>query len=113
MTWQWRSGLDNIPNVLGGMAELTARDAGAQTEVADTDRIILELIGKVILTFSHGTDKDADALFRPNILDVVFDSYHFGIVTESNLPTVVREVVCDWVFYHLEQFFWRARSTNR
>lgn len=44
------------------MAEFTAGHTGTQAVVADTDLVILERVGKIIMTLGHGTDEDADTL---------------------------------------------------
>ena len=67
--------LNNIPHVLGGVAELAAGDAGAEAVVADADGVVLELVGEVVLAFGHGTDEDADALLQSEVGDVVSDSH--------------------------------------
>lgn len=51
----------NVPHIFGSMAELTAGHTGAQTVVADTDGVVLESIGEIVLTFSHCSDKNTDA----------------------------------------------------
>lgn len=61
--WTQGPGLYDTPHVLGGVAELTTSDACAQAEVADTDRVVFDLVGEVILTFSHCSDKHADTFF--------------------------------------------------
>ena len=57
---------DDVPDVLGGMAKLATCNTGTETVVADTDRFVLELIGKVILAFCHGTYKDTHTFFWPD-----------------------------------------------
>ena len=59
--------LDDVPNILSGVAELAAGDTGTQAEVADTDRVVLELIRKGVVSLGHGTDKDTDALFLTKV----------------------------------------------
>ena len=54
--------LDDVPHIFGGVAELAASNAGAQTEVTDTDSVVLERICKVIISLGHCADKHADAL---------------------------------------------------
>jgi len=96
---------DNVPNVLGGVAELAARDAGAQAVVADTDRFVLECVGEVVLAFSHGSDKDADAFLGRKTLDVISYSDHLGIETQSDLAAVWWEMVGYGVLDDFEEFF--------
>lgn len=57
------------------MAKLAAGYAGTQAEVADTDCIVFKFVGEVVLAFRHGADKDTDALFRVQCLDIVRYSY--------------------------------------
>lgn len=53
---------DNVPHLLGSMAELAACDTGTQAVVTDGNRVILEGVGKVIVSLGHGTHEDTDAL---------------------------------------------------
>jgi hypothetical protein len=53
--------LDDVPNVLGGVAKLTASHAGAKAEVADGDCIVLESVCKIIVAFGHSTNENTDA----------------------------------------------------
>lgn len=94
------------------MAELAASNTGGQAEVADTDGIILEGIGKVIATLGHSTDKDANALFRLELLDVVSDADDGGIETQGDLAAVGRQVIGDGVLDDLEQLLLRRSRSN-
>lgn len=69
---------DDVPDILGGVAELTAGYTGTETEVADGNGVVLELIGKVIVALGHGTDEDADALLGSESLDVVLDTHDWA-----------------------------------
>lgn len=53
---------DDIPNILGCIAEFSARYAGAEAVIADTDRIVFDMISKVIVAFRHRSNKDTNAL---------------------------------------------------
>lgn len=72
------------------MAEFAARNTSAQTVVADTDRIILERVRKVIMALCHGTDKDTDTLLGTQGIDVVLDPHDWGFVTEGDFTAVGR-----------------------
>lgn len=67
--------LDYIPDVLRGMAELAACDTRAKTVVADRDFVVHVLVGKVILSLSHGSDKYTHALLGSNIGNVISHAY--------------------------------------
>jgi hypothetical protein len=94
--------LDDVPDLLGGMAESTASDTGTQTEVADTDRVVLELICKGVVTLGHGSDEDADALLGCEIGDVVAHTNNGRVETKGDLAAVGREVVGDRVLNNLQ-----------
>lgn len=79
------------------MAEFAAGNTGTQAVVADTDGVILVLVRKVVPSLSHGTDKHADALLGTKRLDIVSDTHHGCIETQSNLPAIRRKVVRDGI----------------
>lgn len=103
-----RPASDNIPDIFSGVAEFTACNTGAQAVIANTDRFIFEGIGKIIFSFSHSSDENANAFFRCKALDVVSNSDHFGIKTECDFAAVRWQMICYWVFYDFEQFFLRV-----
>lgn len=61
------------------MAELAASNTGTERIVADTDRVVLELIRERIVALGHGTDEDANALLGSKILNVVPHSHDLRI----------------------------------
>lgn len=85
------------------MAEFTARHTCAQTVVADTDGVILEGVGKVIVTLGHGTNEDADTLVGTHRLDVVGGPHYGGLETEGHFPAIGGKVVRDGVLDDLQQ----------
>ena len=95
------------------MAELAAGNAGTQTVVADTDRVVLVLVRKVIPSLGHGTDKHADALLRAKRFDVISDTHHGCVETQGDLPAVWRKVVRDGVLDDFQQLLLRVRRPNR
>lgn len=103
----------NVPGFFGSMAEFTARHTCTQTVVADTDGVVLEGVGKVIVTLGHGTNEDANALVGTHGLDVVGGSHHGGLETEGHLPAVGGEVVRDRVLDDLEQLLLRVCRADR
>lgn len=74
-----RGSLDDIPDILGSMAKLAASNTGTQRVIADTNGIILELVGERIISLGHGSDEDANALLGSQILNVIPDSYHLCV----------------------------------
>lgn len=84
------------------MAEPTAGDTGTQTKVADTDAVVLETIGKGVITLGHGTDEDTDALLWCEVCNIVAYTYDGSIETESDLAAVGRKMVGDGVLDDLE-----------
>lgn len=71
--------LDDVPDILCRVTELAASHTGRQAVVADRDRVILELVGKVVASFGHGADEDADALLRTQIGNVVSHPHNRSI----------------------------------
>lgn len=104
--------LDNVPDILGGVAELAASNTGTKRVVADTDGIILELISERIVALGHGTDEDADALVRSKILYVVSNSHDLGVERQRDLAAVGREVVGNRVFDHLQKLLLRCSGPD-
>lgn len=85
------------------MAELAASHTGTETVVADGDGIVLEGVGKVVVTLGHGADKDGNALVRPQGLNVVPGADDGGIETHGHLAAVRGQVVGNGVLDDLEQ----------
>lgn len=94
------------------MAEFAACNTGGQAEVADTDGIVLEGVGKVIAALGHCTNEDANALFRLEILNVVSDADDGGIETQRDLAAVGRQVIGDGVLDDLEQLLLRGGGSD-
>lgn len=94
------------------MAEFTAGHTSTQAVVADTDLVILQRVGKVIITLGHGTDEDADALFGIQRLNVVSGPHNGSLETESHLAAVGRQVVRNGVFDNLQQLLLRIRRAD-
>jgi len=101
-TWKHRT-LDNVPGILGSMTELAASDTCTQAETADTDRIILVLIRKVIVTLGHRTNEYADALFWTEVANVIPNAHDRSVERQRDLATVWRQVVGNRVLDDLEQ----------
>lgn len=100
--------LDDIPDIFTCMAELAASHACRQGIIADTDRVILELIGEIIFALRHRTDKDTHALVGAKALYVIIHAHNRRIKGESDFAAVGREMVCDRVLDDLEQLFLRV-----
>lgn len=105
--------LDNIPYILGCVAEFTTRHTGTEGEVADGNGVVFEGVGKVIIAFCHGTDEHTNALLRSESLDVILDAYYGTLKGESHLPAVWWEMFSDWIFDHPKKLFLRGRRTDR
>lgn len=95
--------LEDTPNILRSVTEFAAGNAGTEVEVADTDAIILDGIGKIIVALGHSADKDCDALVLIEAPDVVAQAHNLSIETESDLPAVGWQVIGDGVFDDLDQ----------
>lgn len=95
------------------MAELGAGDGGGEGEVGDTDLLVHKLVGKVIATLGHGTDKDANGLVWVQLLDVLADLDNWCIKGEGNLAAVWWEMVGDWVLDDFEKLLLRVGGADR
>lgn len=80
----------NIPNLFGSVTELTTGHTGTKTVVTDTDALILEGIGKVIMTLGHGTDEDGDTLIRLQRLQIIPGAHQRGLKTHGHLAAIGR-----------------------
>ena len=100
--------LDDVPDFFGSVTESAAGDTGTQTEVADTDRVVLEFVCKGVVTLGHGTNEDAYALLGCEVGNVVADTDDGGVETEGNLAAVGRKVVGDGVLDDLQKLFLRC-----
>jgi len=94
--------LDDVPDVFNGITELATCYAGAQAVIAEADCVILEAVGEVIVSLSHGPNEDADALFWPYVLYVVFDPNDIRVKAECHLTAIGGQMVSDWVLYDFE-----------
>lgn len=104
--------LKDIPCVLGRMAEFTASHAGTQTVIADTDGLVLEGIGEIVVTLGHGTDKDTDALLGAESLEVVAHTHDRRLVAHGDLAAIGREMVGDGVLDDPEQLLLGVGRAN-
>lgn len=95
--------LEDTPNILCSVAEFAAGNAGTEVEVADTDAVVLDGIGEIIIALRHSTDKDCDALVLVEATDVITQAYHLSVETKSDLPAVGRQVIGDGVLDDLDQ----------
>lgn len=95
------------------MAKSAASNTGTQAEVADTDRVVLELVGEGVVTLGHGTNEDANALLGFELGNVVAHANDGRIETEGDLAAVGREVVGDRVLDDFEELLLRCGGTDR
>lgn len=99
--------LQDVPDILGGVAEFTAGHAGAEAVVADGDGVVFERIGKIVAAFRHGTDEDTNALIRIQSLDVISNADNLSIEREGDFSAFGRKVIRDWVLDDLEELLLR------
>jgi len=108
----WAVQLYDVPHILGCMAELAACNAGAEIEVADSDRIVLDVVGKIVIALGHSSDENANAFILVKALDVVGDSYYGSLETQCDLPAVRWEMVGDGVFDHVDELLLRGSRAD-
>lgn len=80
--------LEDIPHVLGRMAELTARNAGTEVELTNRDAVVLDVVGKVVVALGHGTNKHGNALALVEASNVVAHSHNLRVKAERYLSAV-------------------------
>lgn len=97
--------LDDSPYVFSRMAELAACNAGTETPVANTDRVVLEVIREVVIALGHGPDENSNAFVLVQSVDVVPYANNFGFEAERNLAAIRRKVVCDGILNDLDELF--------
>jgi len=107
---KWR--LYDAPDVFGGMAELATCYTGTQTEVANTDCVVFELVREIVFAFGHGTDEDADALFRAQSLYVVGYSHNGCFKAQSNLAAIRWQMVSNWILNYFEELLRGSCGTD-
>lgn len=59
--------LDDVPDIFGRIAEFPTCHTGTQTVITDANSVVFKTVSKVVFTFCHCPNKNADALFRPYI----------------------------------------------
>jgi hypothetical protein len=104
----WMCSSNYVPNVFRRMAKLAASDTSTQAVIADTDGLVLEIVGKVILAFGHGTNEDTDAFIWCKALNVVFDSDNLCVEAQRDFPAIRRKMVGYRVLDNLEELFLRV-----
>jgi hypothetical protein len=90
------------------VAEFAACNTGTEGVVADTDGVVLVLVGESVVALGHGTDENADALIRAEVLDVISHTHDLCIKGEGYLAAVGWEMVGDGVLDDLEQLLLRG-----
>ena len=104
--------LDDAPDVLGGVAELAASNAGTEIELADGDAVVFDTVGKVVVAFGHGTDENADALVGVQALNVVAYTHNLRVEAERDLAAVRGKVVGDGVLDDLDELLVGSRGAD-
>jgi hypothetical protein len=104
--------LDDVPDLFSSVTKSAAGNTSTQTEVADTDRVVLEFVCEGVVTLGHGTDEDANALLRSEVGNVVTHTDDGRVETEGDLAAVGRQVVGDGVLDDLQQLFLRCSRTD-
>jgi hypothetical protein len=94
------------------MAELTACNAGTEVKLANSDAVVFDVVGKVVVALGHGTYEDGNALALVEIANVVADTYDLGVEAERDLAAVGRQVIGDGVLDDLDELFLRRRGAD-
>jgi hypothetical protein len=85
------------------MAEFAACDTCTEVEIADTDGVVLDGVGEVIISLGHGSNENGYALIFVQTLHVISHSHDFGVEAERNFPTIRGKVVRDRVLDDLDE----------
>lgn len=104
--------LDDAPDVLSGVAEFAASNAGTEVELADGDAVVFDAVGKIIVAFGHSSDEDADTLVGVQALDVVAYTHNLGVEAECDLSAVGGKVVSDGVLDNLDKLLIGSRGAD-
>lgn len=104
--------LDDVPSILGSMAEFTASYTGGKTVVAYGDLLVDHIVRKIIRSFSHSSNKDADTLVFVQVFNVFPDTNNLRFEAQSDLSTVGRKVVGNWVCDHFEELLLGVDRSN-
>ena len=99
--------LDDVPDIFNRITEFATCYTSTQAVVAYTDGIVLEAVGKIVVTFGHCTDEYANALFGPQVRDVVLDPNDICVIAECNLTAIWGQMICDGIFDHFEKLLLR------
>lgn len=105
-------GLEDVPYILGCMAEFAACNAGTEVELANGDAIVLDVVREIVVALGHGTNEYSDALVLVEASNVVADTYDFRVEAKRYLAAVGREMVCDGVLDHLNELLLRRGGAN-
>ena len=92
----------DVPHLLGRVAELATSHTSTKAVVADTDGVVLERVGKIVMTLGHSSDEDRNALLGAERFDVVLCADDWCFKTESHFPAIGRQVVRNWILNDLE-----------
>jgi hypothetical protein len=72
----WPSlGLEDVPDILRGMTEFTACNAGTEVKLANSDAIVLDVVREIVVALGHGTNEDCNALALVEASDIIADTY--------------------------------------
>lgn len=104
--------LKDAPDILCGVAELAACNAGTEVEVAYADAVVFDSVCKVIVALCHSTDEDCNALVLVETSNVVAEAYNLGVETESHFAAVGWQMIGDGVLDHLNQLLLRRCRSN-
>lgn len=104
---------NDVPDFLSGVAKLAASNASTQSKVANTNAVVFEIVGEIILALCHSSHENTAAFIASKTTYVVIDTDNGGICRECDLAAVGRKVFGDWSWNHFEKFLWRRGGTDR
>jgi len=80
--------LNDAPYVFSRMAEFAACNAGTKAPIADTDRVVFEMIREIIIALCHGSNEDCNAFVLVQAMDVIPHANNLGLEAEGDLAAV-------------------------
>ena len=95
--------LDDSPYILSCMTELAACDAGTETVVTDTYRIVFDMVREVVVALGHCADENRNALVLVQSANVISYTDDFRLEAERDLPAVRWQMVGDWILDDLNE----------
>lgn len=104
--------LQDVPCILGGVAEFAARNAGGEGKIADGDLVVDYVVGECVLALCHGTHEHAYTLLVPQRLHIFPYPDKGRLKAQGYLAAVGRQMVSNGILNHTQQLVVRVCGPN-